>query len=195
MEIDSNVWVKCSPDGAWFRARVLKIEQLSSKSKHGEAQWTFDLRMQDNSGSLTSKLETVTTVAVNGSMSEFEVVKLRNLCDDSSIDLIEDLITLHHLHEPSILRCLQARFSNQLIYTNTGPILIAVNPFCNISMYSRERVLQYRDCPMELSQTLPPHVFKIADNAYRNMLINFENGDFSRMNQSILVSGESGEFF
>ena len=40
-----------------------------------------------------------------------------------------DLITLTHLHEPAVVHCLRKRYNKDLIYTNTGPILIALNPF------------------------------------------------------------------
>ena len=40
-----------------------------------------------------------------------------------------DLITLTHLHEPAVVHCLRKRYERDMIYTNTGPILIALNPF------------------------------------------------------------------
>ena len=40
-----------------------------------------------------------------------------------------DLITLTHLHEPAVVHCLRKRYERDRIYTNTGPILIALNPF------------------------------------------------------------------
>jgi myosin V len=39
------------------------------------------------------------------------------------------LTVLTHLHEPEILYALQLRYDKDLIYTSTGPILIALNPF------------------------------------------------------------------
>ncbi|CAM9226143.1 unnamed protein product, partial [Ectocarpus fasciculatus] len=55
-------------------------------------------------------------------------VKLRNPEDDDAeaARCVQDLIALNHLHEPAILTCLRGRFETNLIYTNTGPILIAV---------------------------------------------------------------------
>jgi hypothetical protein len=40
-----------------------------------------------------------------------------------------DLITLTHLHEAAVVYCLEKRFQQNQIYTATGPILIALNPF------------------------------------------------------------------
>ncbi len=56
----------------------------------------------------------------------------------------DDLITLTHLHEPAVLHCLRKRYDRDKIYTNTGPILIALNPFkrCN-ALYSEKIMRQY----------------------------------------------------
>lgn len=43
--------------------------------------------------------------------------------------LVHDLIHLTHLHEPAILHSLRLRYDQDVIYTSTGPILIAINPF------------------------------------------------------------------
>ena len=40
-----------------------------------------------------------------------------------------DLVELTHLHEPAIVCALEARYQEDIIYTNTGSILLAVNPF------------------------------------------------------------------
>ena len=54
-----------------------------------------------------------------------------------------DLITLTHLHEPAVVHCLRKRYNKDLIYTNTGPILIALNPFksCKTLYSDKVRVI------------------------------------------------------
>ena len=42
---------------------------------------------------------------------------------------VDDLIGLTHLHEPAVLHALRLRYDVDAIYTNTGPILLAINPF------------------------------------------------------------------
>jgi len=49
----------------------------------------------------------------------------------------DDLITLPHLHEPAILHAVEERFMHGKIYTWTGPVLIAVNPFQRLNLYTR----------------------------------------------------------
>lgn len=55
----------------------------------------------------------------------------------------QDLITLPHLHEPAILHSLWERFYHGDIYTFTGPILIAVNPFKRLPLYTEEKLMTY----------------------------------------------------
>ncbi|CAA7049436.1 unnamed protein product [Microthlaspi erraticum] len=96
---------------------------------------------------------------------------------------VDDMTKLAYLHEPGVLLNLQARYNANEIYTYTGNILIAVNPFKRLPhLYGNEILEQYKGSDFgELS----PHPFAVADAAYRKM-INEE------VSQAILVSGESG---
>lgn len=97
-----------------------------------------------------------------------------------------DLTALEQLHEPAVVFCLQRRYEADQIYTYTGKVLLALNPF---------RVLDdvYGPDVMELywsndyTERPPPHIYATAEDAYRSMLRNRKPE-----NQSILVSGESG---
>ena len=54
-----------------------------------------------------------------------------------------DLITLTHLHEPAILHALHCRYRLDTIYTFTGPILLAINPFRALPLYTAEILNDY----------------------------------------------------
>ncbi|KAJ1491717.1 P-loop containing nucleoside triphosphate hydrolase protein, partial [Baffinella frigidus] len=107
---------------------------------------------------------------------------------------VQDLVHLQFLNAPSILYNLKMRFEAEeaQVYTATGPILIAINPWRDVPLlYDRPRMDSYAESYLrDLSRDadalpLPPHIFKVADSAYRALLR--EGRD-----QSILVSGESG---
>ncbi|KAG9137677.1 hypothetical protein Leryth_011415 [Lithospermum erythrorhizon] len=96
---------------------------------------------------------------------------------------VDDMTKLAYLHEPGVLQNLRSRYDINEIYTYTGSILIAVNPFTRLPhLYDSHMMAQYKGATFgELS----PHPFAVADAAYRLMI---NDG----VSQSILVSGESG---
>jgi myosin heavy subunit len=73
---------------------------------------------------------------------------------DAVSKTVDDLIHLPHLHEPEILHVLSMRFRNNLIYTYTGPILLAVNPFKPLPLYSEVRVRAHH-CVRVVSLLIP----------------------------------------
>ncbi|KAI3984772.1 hypothetical protein MKX01_039389, partial [Papaver californicum] len=96
---------------------------------------------------------------------------------------VDDMTKLSYLHEPGVLQNLSSRYELNEIYTYTGNILIAINPFQRLPhIYDAHMMEQYKGAPFgELS----PHVFAVADVAYRAMINEGKSN-------SILVSGESG---
>ncbi|GKV00049.1 hypothetical protein SLEP1_g12804 [Rubroshorea leprosula] len=96
---------------------------------------------------------------------------------------VDDMTKLTYLNEPGVLYNLERRYALNDIYTYTGSILIAVNPFTKLPhLYDVHMMEMYKGAPFgELS----PHVFAVADASYRAMMNEGQS-------QSILVSGESG---
>lgn len=103
--------------------------------------------------------------------------------DDNDHGGVDDMTKLTYLHEPGVLYNLARRYALNEIYTYTGSILIAVNPFTKLPhLYNVHMMEQYKGVRLgELS----PHVFAVADASYRAMTSDARS-------QSILVSGESG---
>ncbi|XP_042759818.1 unconventional myosin-VIIa isoform X2 [Panthera leo] len=100
----------------------------------------------------------------------------------TSVHGVEDMIRLGDLNEAGILRNLLIRYRDHLIYTYTGSILVAVNPYQLLSIYSPEHIRQYTNKKIG---EMPPHIFAIADNCYFNMKRNSRD-------QCCIISGESG---
>ncbi|KAL8618879.1 hypothetical protein ACOMHN_000886 [Nucella lapillus] len=100
----------------------------------------------------------------------------------TSVDGVDDMISLGDLNESGILRNLFIRYMDHLIYTYTGSILVAVNPYEVLGIYTMEQIQLYRDRKIG---ELPPHIFAIADNAHSSM-------KRYQHDQCVIISGESG---
>jgi myosin-5 len=93
---------------------------------------------------------------------------------------MQDMTRLSYLHEPGVLWNISCRYTYDDIYTYTGSILIAVNPFAPLPhLYGPHMMDQYRGADLG---DLSPHVYAIADAAYRQMRKEGKG-------QSILVGG------
>ncbi|XP_016580015.1 myosin-17 isoform X1 [Capsicum annuum] len=151
--VGSHVWVE-DPKLAWKDGEVIKI--------HGQ-----DVHVKTSDGK-----EIVANIA-----------KVLPKDTEAPPGGVDDMTKLSYLHEPGVLQNLATRYELNEIYTYTGNILIAVNPFQRLPhLYDSHMMEQYKGAAFgELS----PHVFAIADVAYRAMINEGKSN-------SILVSGESG---
>uniref|UniRef100_A0A8C8JFY5 Myosin IHa n=1 Tax=Oncorhynchus tshawytscha TaxID=74940 RepID=A0A8C8JFY5_ONCTS len=96
---------------------------------------------------------------------------------------IQDFVLLDaHTSETAFLDNLKKRFSEDLIYTYIGTLLVSVNPYKELDIYSKKQMDIYMGVNFF---ELPPHIFALADNAYHTMLAEANN-------HFILISGESG---
>ncbi|XP_010135495.1 PREDICTED: myosin-IIIa, partial [Buceros rhinoceros silvestris] len=95
---------------------------------------------------------------------------------------VDDLATLEVLDENTVTEQLQKGYAKDQIYTYVGDILIAVNPFRNIDIYSSQHSKLYIGAKRTAN---PPHIFAVADIGYQSMVA--YNSD-----QCIVISGESG---
>ncbi|CAM0943742.1 unnamed protein product [Alopecurus aequalis] len=126
-------------------------------------------------------------VVLTSQRKKISVLPEKLLPRDTDEDLggghVDDMTKLTYLNEPGVLYNLKRRYALNEIYTYTGSILIAVNPFTRLPhLYSEYMMEQYKGVRLgELS----PHVFAVADASYRAMVNDSRS-------QSILVSGESG---
>eukprot|EP00439_Symbiodinium_sp_Y106_P038451 s3538_g4.t1 len=98
------------------------------------------------------------------------------------LSVLDDLTQLTHLHEPAVLSSLQNRFDIDKIYTFTGPILIALNPFKHIpGLYDEEILKNF----ITTKPSTKPHVFSTSNASYRGICDRHKS-------QTVLISGESG---
>jgi len=102
--------------------------------------------------------------------------------EEKSLADYDNLIQLSNLNEALILHNLRERFIQDKIYTYISSILVAVNPFRMLPIYTPEVLEKYKDGGWRNES---PHIYAIADNSYASML-----GD--DVDQAVVISGESG---
>uniref|UniRef100_A0A4W4HPR7 Myosin motor domain-containing protein n=1 Tax=Electrophorus electricus TaxID=8005 RepID=A0A4W4HPR7_ELEEL len=108
------------------------------------------------------------------------------LVDEAELHTYDDLTKVNPLTPTIVLKCLQARYGARVFYTRAGCTLVALNPFQPVlDLYSLDVMHKYHAAAQP--QDLKPHIFIVAEEAYRNV-----RGQVEPVNQSLVVSGESG---
>uniref|UniRef100_A0A8B9HNX3 Osteoclast-stimulating factor 1 n=1 Tax=Astyanax mexicanus TaxID=7994 RepID=A0A8B9HNX3_ASTMX len=95
---------------------------------------------------------------------------------------VDDMVLLSKINEDAITDNLKKRYMDDYIFTYIGPVLISVNPFKQLPYFTDREVELYQGAAQYEN---PPHIYALADNMYRNMMIDAEN-------QCVIISGESG---
>ena len=102
----------------------------------------------------------------------------------------QDLVDRDDISDGAVLKELESRFHKNDIYSNIGPIIIAVNPYKNITeLYSAERLTKLIDDNITTSEVIymdsDPHVWNVARSSYNQLTV-------QKTRQAIVISGESG---
>ncbi|NWT15055.1 MYH11 protein, partial [Vireo altiloquus] len=80
---------------------------------------------------------------------------------------VEDMAELTCLNEASVLHNLRERYFSGLIYTYSGLFCVVINPYKQLPIYSEKIIDMYKG---KKRHEMPPHIYAIADTAYRSML-------------------------
>ncbi|XP_065915839.1 myosin-IIIb-like [Dysidea avara] len=94
----------------------------------------------------------------------------------------EDLASLTNLNEAILLNKLKARYDEDDIYTYVGDILVAIDPFKQLSIYDKKHMTKYKNVARNQN---PPHIYAVSNAAYYQM-VNYNK------HQCCVISGESG---
>ncbi|KAL0724721.1 hypothetical protein Bca4012_039320 [Brassica carinata] len=142
--VDSHVWVE-DPEVAWIDGVVVDIKGDEATVKTND----------DRENSSLADLQVLVTANLS---------KLYIKDDEAPSEGVEDMTRLSYLHEPAVLENLAIRYGLNEIYTYTGNILIAVNPFQGLPhLYDVEVMEKYKEASFK---ELSPHVFAIGGIAY-----------------------------
>jgi len=118
---------------------------------------------------------------------------LQNVDNNGNLVEYPDMVELPFLHEAAILYNLKVRHMRGKPYTRTGDIIIAINPFQWFTEIYTDKVrtnysnkLVWTDTGEEdPRKNVDPHVYETSSLCYKGLA-------FEYLDQSILVSGESG---
>uniref|UniRef100_A0A8C9T4A8 Myosin IB n=1 Tax=Scleropages formosus TaxID=113540 RepID=A0A8C9T4A8_SCLFO len=95
---------------------------------------------------------------------------------------VGDMVLLEPLSENSFIQNLKNRFDHDEIYTYIGTVVISINPYQSLPIYTADKVEEYRNRNF---YELNPHIYALADEAYRSLRDQDKD-------QCILITGESG---
>uniref|UniRef100_A0A669EJH4 Myosin Ic, paralog a n=1 Tax=Oreochromis niloticus TaxID=8128 RepID=A0A669EJH4_ORENI len=96
---------------------------------------------------------------------------------------VQDFVLLENYNsEAAFIENLRRRFRENLIYTYIGSVLVSMNPYKELEIYSKQQMDRYRGVSF---YEISPHIYALSDNTYRAMRT-------ERKDQCILISGESG---
>ncbi|KAI7812507.1 unconventional myosin-Ic isoform X2 [Triplophysa rosa] len=96
---------------------------------------------------------------------------------------VQDFLLLENPNsEAAFIENLRRRYREGLIYTYIGSVLVSVNPYRELEIYSKQNMERHRGVNF---YEISPHIFALADNSYRALRT-------ERRDQCILISGESG---
>uniref|UniRef100_A0A672IHK3 Myosin IB n=1 Tax=Salarias fasciatus TaxID=181472 RepID=A0A672IHK3_SALFA len=95
---------------------------------------------------------------------------------------VGDMVLLEPLSEDSFLENLRNRFDHNEIYTYIGSVVISMNPYRSLPIFTPDKVEEYRNRNF---YELSPHIYALADEAYRSLRDQDKD-------QCILITGESG---
>jgi len=95
---------------------------------------------------------------------------------------VNDFVLLKDVNEDEFMKNLQVRYEDDTIYTFIGNVVVSVNPYKQLPIYTNEVIETYRS---RYIYELPPHIYAVASDAHRDM-------SSRKRDQCIIISGESG---
>jgi myosin heavy subunit len=115
-------------------------------------------------------------------VAQKDVEALQRVSDDQ-LSGIDNVCNLSDVNEAAVLNTCRVRYMRKEIYTRVARIVIAVNPFQTLNIYSSTFLDKYGKAAD--SMDLDPHVYGVGLDAVNGLRR-------SGANQAILISGESG---
>ncbi|ORC88651.1 myosin heavy chain MYA2-related [Trypanosoma theileri] len=152
---------------------------------HPRESWVVARVQGKSANGYTVKTDDAERKCVGEEFTDVRDTQLAPCREDLLDEQPDDLLTLTVLHDGPLLRCLYMRYFRDIIYTNIGAIVVAINPFnFHIPWYQDNKMGEYLQEGPVIEKNIP-HSWAQAHNTYHEMISDGAN-------QCILVSGESG---
>ncbi|CAD6194130.1 unnamed protein product [Caenorhabditis auriculariae] len=123
----------------------------------------------------------LTLTLPDGSQKKLTTSEVQEI-NPAKFEKTEDMSNLTFLNEASVLHNLRQRYYSMMIYTYSGLFCVFINPYKMLPIYTDSVANMYVN---KRRAEMPPHLFAVSDEAFRNMMSDREN-------QSMLITGESG---
>jgi len=92
---------------------------------------------------------------------------------------LNDFVLLEHITEEEFMKNLKVRYEDDAIYTFIGNVVVSINPYKQLPIYTNEIIENYR---ARFIYELPPHIYSVASDAHRDM-------NSRKRDQCIIISG------
>uniref|UniRef100_A0A7I4YBE2 Myosin head n=1 Tax=Haemonchus contortus TaxID=6289 RepID=A0A7I4YBE2_HAECO len=172
-------------DPGWQYLRRSREQMLADQSKPYDSKknvWVPDNEEGYVEGIITKTAGDNVTVSIGqGNEKTFKKDLVQEM-NPPKFEKTEDMSNLTFLNDASVLHNLRSRYASMLIYTYSGLFCVVINPYKRLPIYTDSVAQMFMG---KRRTEMPPHLFAVSDEAYRNMLQNHEN-------QSMLITGESG---
>uniref|UniRef100_A0A914D594 Myosin head n=1 Tax=Acrobeloides nanus TaxID=290746 RepID=A0A914D594_9BILA len=172
-------------DPGWQYLRRTREQMLQDQSKPYDSKknvWIPDEEEGYIAGEIKKTEGNMNTVVVAGGTEKSVKKELCQEMNPPKFEKTEDMSNLTFLNDSSVLHNLRARYGCMLIYTYSGLFCVVINPYKRLPIYTDSVARMFMG---KRRTEMPPHLFAVSDEAFRNMLQNHEN-------QSMLITGESG---
>uniref|UniRef100_A0A914UJZ5 Myosin heavy chain n=1 Tax=Plectus sambesii TaxID=2011161 RepID=A0A914UJZ5_9BILA len=172
-------------DPGWVYLRQSQEQMIASQTKKFDSKknvWIPDAEEGFVAAEIKStKGDMITVVSSKGVEKTIKKDDAQQM-NPPKFDKTEDMANLTFLNDASVLTNLRARYFSMMIYTYSGLFCVVINPYKRLPIYTESVCKMYIG---KRRNEMPPHLFAVSDEAYRNMTNDREN-------QSMLITGESG---
>ncbi|EYC46232.1 hypothetical protein Y032_0404g853 [Ancylostoma ceylanicum] len=171
-------------DPGWQYLRLTKEQMHKEQSRPYDSKknvWVPDPEEGYIAADVKSTKGDNVTVVIGDKEKTFKKDMLQEM-NPPKFEKTEDMSNLTFLNDASVLHNLRSRYASMLIYTYSGLFCVVINPYKRLPIYTESVATMFMG---KRRTEMPPHLFAVSDEAYRNMLQDHEN-------QSMLITGESG---